>query len=362
MLDNFETIDMFKVKYSSNIFRYFKTTSPKFNVDVRSTLNKFKKLNDLLKNLAKIETKFIFSNLEELKRNISDIYYNDEFNLSYHDYSSSEKFVTDLSKIYFSINLISKIKEILNNILTSTKNYFTSFSLINKYKFKNQVYISNYLDNLLFFVSNKEITTPKFSVLSSSSLENDSTYCSNKDESNSFSSYFKYESNQKNLPVKIYDKTSEEKENPNKKLKRDSQKAVYLFPDEDEENPERKFSKLSFAKMGFIENETSKKPSPVKRMKSLHNYEIKNKNKEDCEGNIIRKIMNNFQDKAAFKELLELVKYLYKNCLINSEEKLKIKQMIFSRSKKIQKIYVDYFISKKYNRTKLVSELKTIIQ
>ena len=43
-----------------------------------------------------------------------------------------------------------------------------------------------------------------------------------------------------------------------------------------------------------------------------------------------------------YSELLELVNYMYKNCQINAEERVKIKQLIISKSKKIEDVYLSF--------------------
>ena len=43
-----------------------------------------------------------------------------------------------------------------------------------------------------------------------------------------------------------------------------------------------------------------------------------------------------------YSELLELVNYMYKNCQINAEERVKIKQLIISKSKKVEDVYLSY--------------------
>ena len=65
-----------------------------------------------------------------------------------------------------------------------------------------------------------------------------------------------------------------------------------------------------------------------------------------------------------YSELLEVVNYLYKNCQINAEERVKIKQLIISKSKKIEDIYLSYINNNKNIRDdikKFAMELKEII-
>ena len=60
-------------------------------------------------------------------------------------------------------------------------------------------------------------------------------------------------------------------------------------------------------------------------------------------------------------DLLEMINNIYKKGLINSEEKVKLKQLVIEKSKKIEYLYDNIYINSKNDINKLESEVKKII-
>ena len=56
-----------------------------------------------------------------------------------------------------------------------------------------------------------------------------------------------------------------------------------------------------------------------------------------------------------------MIKKMYKKGAINSEEKVKLKQLVIKKSKKIEYLYDNIYINLKNDKNKLVSEVKKII-
>ena len=63
-------------------------------------------------------------------------------------------------------------------------------------------------------------------------------------------------------------------------------------------------------------------------------------------------------EKNMLKDFLGFINNIYKAGYINNEEKLKLKQLIISKSEKIQRIYNDYY---KINKMEFINELKKLI-
>ena len=104
------------------------------------------------------------------------------------------------------------------------------------------------------------------------------------------------------------------------------------------------------------ENVNNKKLINYDRINELY-LDYKNRNIK------IKKLTKeNDHNKEMCRILLEAIIDLYKNCLINSEEKLKLKRLIISKSKNIKQIYVDYFIQCRYDKNVFLSELKKNIK
>ena len=71
--------------------------------------------------------------------------------------------------------------------------------------------------------------------------------------------------------------------------------------------------------------------------------------------------MLNITDKNNYKNLLEMINSLFKKCLINDKEKLKLKQLVLSNSQNIQ-----YFFNNVYDNSNIpadvfIFELKKIL-
>ena len=60
-------------------------------------------------------------------------------------------------------------------------------------------------------------------------------------------------------------------------------------------------------------------------------------------------------------DFLILIKNLYENHLITAEEKIEIKKLIISKSKKIIKFYINEFESIKNNNDKIAIALKNLL-
>ena len=84
---------------------------------------------------------------------------------------------------------------------------------------------------------------------------------------------------------------------------------------------------------------------------------IKNKIKKFYETDF----MNKNNNKNHYRNLLEMISKLYKMGLINSEEKIRLKQLVIEKSKKIEYFYYNVYINSKNDKNTLVTGVKNII-
>jgi hypothetical protein len=104
-------------------------------------------------------------------------------------------------------------------------------------------------------------------------------------------------------------------------------------------------AKLVYSKSNVIENNIeSNSPNNIKKLPKKQTFSSLNL-KSDME----RKMMKNF---------LGFINNLYKNKVIDNEEKLKLKQLIISKSKKTENIYNIYYEN---NKEEFIHELKKLI-
>ena len=66
-------------------------------------------------------------------------------------------------------------------------------------------------------------------------------------------------------------------------------------------------------------------------------------------------------DKNYYMDLLEMINKIYKNGLINSEEKIKLKQLVIEKSKKIEYLYYNIYKNAKNDKNTLITEVKKIL-
>lgn len=65
------------------------------------------------------------------------------------------------------------------------------------------------------------------------------------------------------------------------------------------------------------------------------------------------------QEKRMLKDLLVYVNDIFRKEIINCEEKLKLKQLIISKSEKLESIYQNYYEN---NKNKFIKELKYLLR
>ena len=356
----FEDIEIFDKKKSHELFNLYSVTSDEINNEIKNKLLSFQSSPRFFEHYTKKNINQLLSSLSEFNANLSELF---EENQNIFD-QQTDKYISNLSKIYIALNLIHKVHEILAKILELTKNYYSNLISENKIKIINANSINEYINELIVIYSNKNINlfTPKFS--NGSSPDNEKTtslnYFSNKENVN-FTSFFKNKNkSQFNKELDLFSKStkSSEVENQNQ-----NQIKIINDPEEVDFKYEGHFSLLSLKEMKFVEPEETSidKKNTLRKIHSL-NPRSKILSSKKNKKNKMKSISENDHNKEMCRILLEAIIDLYKNCLINSEEKLKLKRLIISKSNKIKQIYVDYFIQCRYDKNVFISELKKNIK
>ena len=111
-------------------------------------------------------------------------------------------------------------------------------------------------------------------------------------------------------------------------------------------------AKLVYTKSNFSENKKSQDNSEEFEKKEY--YTKKNPKKQTFSSVNLKTTM----EKNMLKDFLGFINNIYKNGIINTEEKIKLKQLIISKSEKIENIYNNYYHN---NKDKFVNELKKLI-
>ena len=111
-------------------------------------------------------------------------------------------------------------------------------------------------------------------------------------------------------------------------------------------------AKLVYTKSNFSENKKSQDNSEEFEKKEY--YTKKNPKKQTFSSVNLKTTM----EKNMLKDFLGFINNIYKSGSINTEEKIKLKQLIISKSEKIENIYNNYYHD---NKNEFINELKKLI-
>ena len=111
-------------------------------------------------------------------------------------------------------------------------------------------------------------------------------------------------------------------------------------------------AKLVYTKSNFSENKKSQDNS--EEFEKREYYTKKNPKKQTFSSVNLKTTM----EKNMLKDFLGFINNIYKSGSINTEEKIKLKQLIISKSKKIENIYNNYY---HHNKNEFINEIKKLI-
>ena len=383
-MENIKSIELLGEFKFNEIYYFYKTSSSETNLEILSQLKKYQSSMDFFSYYTNIDTRDCTKFFEELEQNLINIFDKESNKYS----TNTEKYISKISKIILTLNLIQKNQRILNSIISKTKHYFSEI-------FTNYEHDIIYQEKLLFLINSlqynysNDFIPPKKNI-SRISTQNDS--CSsriisqesfqttqkniNTDTNNndSFENFFeknkfsiineeclsdictpKFQINEKNI-----------KEYQSKKSVKNSNIDTNL----------QKGSTLTLSEMIFAPcPEDKKNHSSNKKNKIKSNTNIKRKNRKNSfvpvrsnfkklsenmsrHKSKLRKTIGSVEEVQMFSDLLILIKRLYKFCLITSEERIKLKKLVIEKSKPVLEFYCNEFKNNKTDYKKLADEIK----
>ena len=369
MKEKIKSIEMNGKLSLEEIYNLFKTHSSKTNIKIFENISNFQYNIDFFEFYSNKDIKNLLNIFElEIPKN------NEEFFSSFK--SDIQQYISCISQIILTIKLFLKTHDILKKLATNAKNHLSKLKHKKKIENFNQNYLFLYLDSL-FKISEKNNTTYSnhSTLLSSNMSANEDTI------NNPFfpKKYNEYENDGFSIDEKelnIYDnqKTPRFGSESDDEFKNNEKKNSYLNELDENISPIKKDSELTlsnyvFAEEQFIpQNHESKLIEPyiveqkIKncltkgRMLQNENFDkYKNNRKKSFETDLINKNKNHY------KNLLEMISNMYKTELINSEEKLKLKQLVIEKSKKIEHLYYNIYKNSINDKNSLVNEVKKII-
>ena len=372
MKNEINSIDMNGKLDHEELYNLFKTHSLKINKKIFKKINNFKYNMDFFKFYSNEDIKNLL-NIFELKLSEN----NDEFFSSFK--SDIEQYIACISQIILSIKLFLKTHDILMKIVINAKNYLSKLKYQNKLENCNQDYLFLYLESLLkISEKNHKFNNSNISTLISNNI---SSYL-DIPKNNLFSKYFNVFKINNLLNSEIESSIYDDPPTPRFELESDedfeNQEKTNLSLDNSTENtsPIKKDSALTLSEYVFVKepftpqnHELKLIESPIVNIKknnsSTLETQIENVNKHKNKRNIsyrnkINLIKKN-KNKNHYKNLLEMIIKIYKMELINSEEKIKLKQLVIKKSKKIEYFYYYIYLNSKNDKKTLITEVKKIM-
>ena len=247
------------------------------------------------------------------------------------------------------------------NILTLNKNTDEKVFDFNEKLMKvNPINLNTINNNIKLTNEEKlinDLTTPKFpnKIIDDDKTNNDSKVNDNSGlnknsimKQGSIQSYYTLASKAayKIPDESINQKEEQEKEKEEKIIIEDKPKIKIINDNKNDYIPQ-----LIYSKSNFSEN---KKVKNNQNLEQKFCYTQGNPRKQTFSSINLKTSM----EKDMLKNFLIYINNLYKQGNINNEEKLKLKQLIISRSEKIEKIYNIFY---KVDKNKLLNELKKLI-
>ena len=362
MEDKINSINMNEKLNHKEIYNLFKTYSSKINKEISEKIHIFEHNMDFFKFYSNKD--FInLLNIFELKLFEN----NDEFFSSYK--SNIDVYISCISQIILSIKLFLKTQDVLSKNFVNVKKQLSKLKNENKLENYNQDYLLLCLESLL---KNSE-KIPKFYSSDLTLLSSDFSSIENSPQSSLFQKFSSENkindfSNAEIEPI-IYDSPPTPRFESDKELEIQKDKISNLDSVENnsliKNNSILTLSEYIFDEEPIIHQKIEPKliKSKTKTPTKIRTPHIENINDHKNKRNTFSKsrfiVKNNKKNHC--KNLLEMIKKIYKKGLINSEEKVELKQLVIEKSKKIEYFYYNIYKHSKNDKNKLVFEVKKIV-
>ena len=291
---------------SIKLYHLFQTSSKEKNNEILKIFKKYPNSQNFFSYYTQSNITNILYILNEFQNNLTSIF---SIPKNYESLSNIEQYITSLSKVILLLNLISKNEKIINSLLTSAK----------KFVLKTNINEKSILKKYINYVKNFQITEPiEIKKTKTQRLKRDLSRKSTKENTNN--------------NIQYLNNTPKFKEINHIRNNSNDEKTL----------AERKNSIISFANMVIINEPQLNNIRKIKRNKTYYSMIKKPKRKiniKEDNSHLSCPNIKIFDKTKMCSDLLEIVNQLYKNCIINSEEKIRIKQLILSKNKKIEEIY-----------------------
>ena len=324
---------------TKEIYSLLKTNSKKLNSEIIKKIKSFNKIDDFFNHYSNKTS--LFELLNKVEFNSSKNY--DETFSSFN--SNIEKYISCFTQIIISIELILKTQGLLNKIFLSSKQYLSQLKSEKKIENISQDNLFFLIENLLDISGTKtsknySLSSPILKFDSFDSINNNLLYLQNF-ISDQCLKLFSNDDFGKSVKILNYEPCTP------------------MFGSKSDNNV-KNYEKEYCENIRLKKNQ-SFTLSGEQKINSLDNKDIVQDKRED---DLISKNVecNNSMNKKNFKNLLEMINNMYRKCIINSEEKIKLKQLVISKSKKIENLYYNTYKNKFSDENVLRSEITKLIE
>ena len=375
MIDAIKYIELIGEFKSDKIYYLYKTSSSEINLETLSQLQNYESSLEFFSHYTKVDIRNLINSINKLDKDLTSIFSENSNNFL----SNTEKYISQISKLILLLNLIIKLQEILNKNLINSKKYLEEIS--------NNCKIDNiYQDKFLSLINNLEHNFPNNTPSINNNFSVDSTKVNSCNKNNS-----------KILPeindIKIEDEFFNTKKLSivNEEILSDIQTPAFIEKKSNKDNISTTILNgssnnslsnyddfnLTFRDMIFILDPDSKtNDNSPKNQKS--NYEIEKPIKKSISTSLKKEVNNRRSVRATrsflkmksldeeseikmYTDFLLLVQKLYKSCLITTEERIGIKKLIISKSKKIIDFYKNEYENIKDDYLKSANAIKNLL-
>ena len=330
MLDFIKSLDLSEELKTNEIYYLFKTDSSESNIQLLSTLQKFKTNKDFLNYYTNQECKSTIDIYDNISFISSEIIKGEEKINFKNDF---ENYISGISKIIFLFLLLQKHNELLNNLLMNTKRYinkfYDDFNVEKMLKKKINLCVNDLTCSCLISskINYSRRPTKEGTIVSSKKLSI-SSLLKNKQQNISSNSYELIFS-QMNTPR--FEREENDGFEEIEAQKNSSKKVI------NEEIINRFDSNLTLSKMKFtlppeeesiiIKEKSEKKKFNYNLIKDNNKY-IYNIQLQKEDKNI--ELKNFDLKKQILAKFFDIINDLYKHEKINDEQKLSMKQILIS--------------------------------
>ena len=317
---------------TKEIFYLLKTNSQKVNSEISKKIKFFNKTDDFFNHYSNQMPIFEFLNKLEFNssNNYDGVFSSFESNL--------EQYISYFVQIIISIKITLRAKEILNKIFLSLKQYLSNLKSKKQVENISKENLFLFIENLLN-VSGTKIQgcysnlSPMLNIDSSDSVYGNLLHHQNFINGQNFKPLSNIDFG-KTLKI-LYEEPCTPK-----------------FGSKSDKNYEKEnYNNIHLKKKSTI---------TLSGEKEINSLEDKDDDVKDKINDFIqKKECNNYMKEKKYENLLEMINNIYKKCIINSEEKIKLKKLVISKYQKLENLYNTYK-NKYINKNILRLEIKKL--